>query len=100
MHRPILLLTAALGLAACNDPGFSGVPSVRTATEAEVAACAYVIDLRARPGVYGPLAQQGLEYSRNQVLDSARQEGANTVVFEQVEPGTMVTEIRATAYRC
>lgn len=100
MFRPTILLAATIVLSACNDPGFTGVPSVRTATASEVAACAYVIDLRVRPGVYGPLAQQGLEYSRNQVLDSARQAGANTVVFDRVEPGTMVTEVRATAYRC
>jgi hypothetical protein len=100
MFRTLLSLAAVFALGACNDPGFTGVPSVRTASAAEVTACAYVMDIRARPGVYGPLAQQGLEYSRNQVLDTARQEGANTVVFEQVDPGAMVTEIRATAYRC
>lgn len=95
-----ILLPAALLLAACNDPGFTPTPGVRVATQAEVASCAYVADIRARPGVYGPLLQKGLEYARNQTLAAAAQDGANTVVFEQVAPGAPVYEIRATSYRC
>lgn len=101
MNRLALLLAASAGLAACvSDPGFRGVTGVRTITAAEAAACRYVTEIRATPGAYGPLAQQGLEYSRNRVLDLAKQSGANAVVFGQVTPGEMVTEIRATAYAC
>jgi hypothetical protein len=104
-HTPVLppaiLGLATLALAACvSDPGFRGVTGVRTITASEAAACRYVTDIRATPGAYGPLAQQGLEYSRNRVLDLAKQSGANAVVFAQVTPGDLVTEVRATAYAC
>jgi len=95
------LFVAALFLAACaEDPGLRGVTGVAEITEAEAASCSPVIDIRAKPGAYGPLAQQGLEYSRNQVLSTAKESGANAVVFQPVSPGAMVTELRATAYLC
>lgn len=98
---PRILVLAPLALAACvSDPGFRGVTGVRTITAAEAVACRYVTDIRATPGVYGPLAQQGLEYSRNRVLDLAKQSGANAVVFDEVVPGELVTEITAKAYAC
>ncbi|MCX7646419.1 MAG: hypothetical protein N2Z62_14140 [Rhodobacteraceae bacterium] len=101
MTRQILALAALAATAACiSDPGFRGVSGVRVIDAAEAARCSYVTDIRARPGAYGPFAQQGLEYSRNRVLDLARQSGANAVVFTPVVPGEMVTEITATAYRC
>jgi hypothetical protein len=100
MNRFPTLLACLVPLAACTDPGFTGVPDVRTATAAEVAGCAFVTELRTRPAVYGPLAQQGIEYARNRTLAAAREDGANTVVFEPVEPGALVTEVRARAYRC
>ncbi len=100
-HRAAAVLPAILALAACtNDPGFRGVSGVRTIIAAEAAACTYVINIRAAPGVYGPLAQQGLEYTRNIVLADAQKAGANAVVFDEVSPGTLVTEVTATAYRC
>lgn len=87
--------------AACTaDPGFRGVPGVSSITEAEAASCSYVTDIRAEPGAYGPLAQQGLEYARNRVLETARDSGADAVVFQGVSPGELVTEVRAKAYRC
>ncbi len=100
MNRTLPTLACLTLAAACNNPGFTGVPDVRTATAAEVAGCAFVTELRTRPGVYGPFAQQGLDFARNQTLAAARDDGANTVVFEPVEPGALVTEIRARAYRC
>ncbi|MCV2878651.1 hypothetical protein OE699_07280 [Sedimentimonas flavescens] len=99
--KSLMPLAAALVLAACNDPGFRGVPEVRTARANEVAACQLVSNISMEPGVYGPvLAEQGLRYARNKVMETARQDGANTVVFEQVEPGSDVYLVRAQAYRC
>jgi hypothetical protein len=94
------MLISGILLSGCDDPGFRGVSGVAEITPAEAAACTLVTNITATPGVYGPLAQQGLEYSRNRVLDLAKESGANAVVFEQVTPGTMVTEVRAAAYRC
>lgn len=94
-------LAAAALLTGCSDPGFRGVPSVRTAEASEVGACRYITDVRMRPGVYGPvLADQGVKYARNKVLESAKESGANTVVFEGVEPGGDVYLISAKAYSC
>lgn len=94
-----LPLTAAL--AGCNDPGFRGVSGVRTAEAHEVVSCTRLVTIRTRPDVYGPLlADQGLTYARNRVLDDARKAGANTVVFDKVTPGEPVFEVTAQAYRC
>ena len=91
----------ALALGACtSDPGFTGVAGVREAEAAEVAACAYVSNIGMTPGVFGPLAEEGLAYAPKKVIQSALEDGANTVVFEKVTPGTMVTRVTATAYRC
>lgn len=88
-------------LAACSgDPRFTGVPDVREASGAEVATCAYVTDIAMKPGVYGPLADQGLAYARNSIKLDARDAGANTVVFAPAPPGTVIYELRAVAYRC
>jgi hypothetical protein len=101
MNRHFLALAAAAAAAACvSDPGFRAVTGVRTIDAADAARCTYVTDIRAKPGAYGPFAQQGLEYARNRVLDLAKQSGANAVVFRPVVPGELVTEITATAYRC
>lgn len=91
-----------MAVAACNgSPGLMRtVPSVATIGPAEAAACTYVADLRTRPGMFGPLAQQGLEDARYQTLLSAQEAGANAVVFEPVSPGAQVYEIMAKAYRC
>lgn len=95
------LATASLALAGCTDAGFRGVTGVRNATEAEVASCRYVTTITMKPGVYGPvLADQGIKYARNKVLESAGQSGANTVVFDRVEPGGAVYLVSAKAYSC
>lgn len=96
---PILGL-AALSLAACNDPGFRGVPEVRLATAAEVGQCRLIETLTNTPGVYGPLAKEGERYARNKILESARADGANTVVIDPVPPGEPVYELKARAYAC
>lgn len=102
MARLAWALVAAGALTGCvtDDPGFRGVTGVREITEAEAASCTPITDIRATPGVYGPLAQQGLQYARNQALDLAKESGANAVVFRPVSPGSPVYEIRARAYRC
>ncbi len=92
----LLLVVAAAG---CTNPAASAAP-VRVAQASEVTQCKYIEDLTNRPGVYGVLATEGLSYARKGILDEAARDGANTVVFQQVEPGGMVTEVKATAYRC
>ncbi|MCL7466030.1 hypothetical protein [Phaeovulum sp. NW3] len=97
---PALILPLFL-LAACNDPGFTGVAGVRAADATEVAGCTLVSRISMKPEVYGPLlADQGLRYARNKIMDQARQDGASHVVFERVEPGQDVYLVRADAYRC
>lgn len=94
-------VTALVALAGCNDPGFRGVPGVRTATAGEVGACRLISHISMQPSVYGPvLGGQGVSYARNKVLQSAAADGANTVVFEPVEPGAVVYEVRGAAYEC
>ena len=97
----ISVLPAGLAvLAGCVTPQGGGVAGVREITSAQAASCTYVMDMRAEPGVYGALAQQGLEYARASLLTMARDEGANAVLFQPISPGATVTEIRGTAYRC
>ncbi len=99
--RLIPVLTVATLLTGCSDPGFRGVPSVRSAEASEVGACRYITDIRMKPGVYGPvLGDQGVKYARNKVLESAQQSGANTVVFDPVEPGAAVYMLTGKAYSC
>ncbi len=83
-----------------NDSSSIATAPVRVATAAEVTQCKYVINLSNRPGLYGAFATQGQDYARKSILDGAAQSGANTVVFDKIEPGSMVTELTATAYRC
>jgi hypothetical protein len=97
---PLFVALACGALAGCNDPGFTGTAAVREITAAEAVSCRYVTDVRMRPGVYGPLAQQGLEYARNRVLADVAQAGANAIVFAPVSPGAPVTEVTGTAYAC
>jgi hypothetical protein len=74
---------------------------VRTAEASEVGACRFVTNINMKPGVYGPvLGDQGVKYARNKVLESARDDGANTVVFAPVEPGGDVYVLKAQAYAC
>lgn len=102
MIRSALTLTAVAALlAGCNDPGFRGVPGVRVAEAGAVGACRMVSHISMRPSVYGPvLAEEGVKYARNKVLESAQADGANTVVFETVVPGEPVLEVKGTAYSC
>lgn len=102
LKRGMTIGVAALGvLAGCSDPGFRGVPSVRTASSVEVSACRLISHISMQPSVYGPvLGGQGVSYARNKVLQSAAADGANTVVFDQVEPGAEVYEVRGSAYAC
>ena len=100
MRRALLLVPFCL-IAACDDPGFTGVSGVRAVGESQVASCRFLSTITMEPGVYGPvLAEQGLRYARNKVLDQARQDGATDVVFDKVEPGSDVYLVRARAYRC
>lgn len=92
---------ALLLVSACtDDPGFRGVTGVAEITAEQAASCTHLTNIRAAPGVYGPLAQQGLDYSRNKVLAMAKESGGNAVVFEPVSPGALVTEMHAATYRC
>lgn len=101
MKTARLALAALLLAAGCTtDPGFTGVPGVREADATEVASCAYVANIGMTPGVFGPLADQGLKYARNKVMEDAVNLGANTVVFDKVAPGSDVYRITAVAYRC
>lgn len=95
-------LALALIAAACtSDPGFTGVSGVReAATAAEVQHCRYITNISMTPGVFGPLATQGLKYARNTVKADAQAAGADTVLFDKVSPGADVYEVKAVAYRC
>ncbi len=93
-------LAAALVAGCTQDPGFVPVRGVDEITAAQAASCAYLLDIRMKPGVYGPLADQGVKYARNRVLADAKAAGGNAVVFKAVSPGTDLTVIEATAYRC
>lgn len=100
MKRTVLVMAALSALASCSDPGFSQVGGVREIAQTEAAACAYVSDFTMTPGVYGPLAGQGLRYARNKVMSDARNAGANAIIFDQVAPGADVYEVHAVAYSC
>jgi hypothetical protein len=101
MRNTIILLAAAATLAACaTPPGFRTTPGVREISAAEATRCSFVANISARPGAYGPLAQQGLEVARNTITADALAAGANAVVFQPVSPGSLVTEVGAAAYRC
>ncbi|MBW6507470.1 MAG: hypothetical protein K0B00_12055 [Rhodobacteraceae bacterium] len=101
MNRLALALPVLVALAACNDPGLTGVRGVTEATAAEVAGCTLLTNIRMAPGVYGPvLAEPGLRYARNMVKDEARAAGATHVVFDLARPGEPIYEVRAGAWRC
>lgn len=101
MQRVVIFLALIPSLGACvNDPGFTGVSGVREATATEVLQCRYITDISMRPGVYGPLAQQGIKYAHNSIMADAKDSGANTIVFEQVVPGADLYQLHAKAYSC
>lgn len=97
--RRIFLLPIGLALASCSNTP-AAQPPVRVATQDQVGQCAYVTNIQDKPGLYGAFASQGISYARNAILNAAAQAGANTVVFEPIVPGGMVTMLKATAYRC
>lgn len=97
---PIAVPAVAVLLAGCTNPGQRDVAGVRQASAAEVAQCRYVADFRARPGVYGVLADQGVQLAVRQIKIDAREAGADTVVFDPVAPDTLVTSLHAVAYDC
>ncbi len=92
------LVLSPLVLVACNP--LEPPEGVVTATADQVANCEYVKNISSTPGAFGPFAQLGLEDARNGVLKSAAASGANTVVFEEVEPGARVFTVEGIAYRC
>lgn len=93
-------LAASMTAGCTRDPGFVPVSGVAEITGAQAASCAYLVDIRMKPGVYGPLADQGVKYARNSILADAKAAGGNAVVFKPVSPGTDLTLVEATAYRC
>mgnify|MGYP001618815566 CR=1 FL=1 len=100
MKRAVLVMSALAAVASCSDPGFSTVGGVREISSADAASCTYISDFTMTPGVYGPLAGQGLRYARNKVMSDARNAGANAIIFDPVAPGADVYQVHAVAYRC
>lgn len=102
LHRisllPLVFATAVTGC--MNDLSTVSSAPVRVVSAGEVTQCKYITNVSDRPGMYGALATQGQEYARKAILDQAAQSGANTVVFDKIDPGALVTEITATAYHC
>ena len=96
-HRMLPVLAVA---AACTSTAPPAVPPVRVAPAAEAAGCTRVGTMTGVPGVYGIFAAQGIADARQVVLDGALEQGANTVVFDPIEPGTTVTRVTAATYRC
>lgn len=96
-RRSSVPLVPAFLLAACTT---APPPPVAVVTADQVAGCTYVKDITATPGVFGPLAAQGLQDARRTALDSAARDGANAIVFDEPPAGQQVFEIRAVAYRC
>ncbi len=91
----------AVTLAGCNDPGFRGVAEVRIAQASEVGQCRLLGTITNEPGLYGPIfAREAERYARNKILEMAREDGADTVVFDPVVPGEPVYLLRASAYDC
>ena len=84
---PILAVLAA----ACVSTAPPPVSAVRTAEAGEVGGCRRVGTMRAVPTLYGLFAEQGITEARRAVLEGAAEQGANTVVFDRVEPGATVT---------
>ncbi len=93
------VLTLVLLTAACSTA--PPPPSPATIARAgDVAGCTRIGTMTGVPGVYGIFAAQGIADARRVVLDGAVEMGANTVVFDPVEPGTTVTRVTAATYRC
>ncbi|MGO4854954.1 hypothetical protein [Phaeovulum sp. W22_SRMD_FR3] len=96
----LLPLLVPLALMGCNDPGFRGASGVQVVEAPAVASCTFLATVTMAPPTYGVLAQQGVSYARNKILDDARKAGATHAVFDPVVPGAPVYELKAQAYRC
>lgn len=90
-------ISFVLLLSACTVPPPA---TVEIATDAEVANCEYVKNISTTPGLFGALAEPGIEEARQATLRSAEASGANTIVFAPVEPDVPVYRLEAVAYRC
>jgi hypothetical protein len=97
MIRSLFPMLLAAGCASTAPP--VTVP-VRIAEPHEVTGCARVGTMSGVPGLYGIFATQGVADARRVVLEGAAEQGANTVVFDRIEPGATVTEVTAATYRC
>ena len=86
-------------LAGCALPS-SPASQVREATLADIGGCERIGIVTGVPGVYGPLAKIGLSDARNAAKTVAFEQGANTVVFDVIEPGVTVFKVTGVAYRC
>ena len=99
MTRIIGFGLAIAGLAACTPPAIAVKP-VREAGPSEVVGCAELGRVTGVPGVYGPLAKIGLNDARNVAKRTALEQGANTVVFDEIPVGETVYQVEGTAYSC
>lgn len=97
--RKWIVGAALVGVAGCTPPS-DAANAVREAALTDVAACTELGRVTGIPGVYGPLAQVGLNDARNVAKRTAAAQGANTVVFDQITPGDTAYEVKGTAYSC
>jgi hypothetical protein len=86
--------------AACTSVAPQAVSPVRVAEPEEVAGCTRIGTMSGVPTLYGAFAAQGIAAARRAVFEGAAEQGANTVVFDRIEPGATVTEVVAATYRC
>ncbi|PTX55638.1 hypothetical protein C8N43_0277 [Litoreibacter ponti] len=95
-----LMIPAALGaaLTACT-PAIYEVPGVVEKLPSEVANCERVGRVTGKPGVFGPLAEIGLQDARRAAEQTAKEAGANTIVYDPLPEGE-VYELPATVYKC
>ncbi|MDA8747553.1 DUF4156 domain-containing protein [Litoreibacter sp.] len=97
--RPLISGFAIFCIAGCTPPAVA-LKTVRDAQPADVVGCQKIGRVTGVPGVYGPLAQIGLNDARKAAKKVALDQGANAVVFDEIPPGETAFEIKGTAYRC
>ena len=97
MRHSLLILTLA---SACASTAPGVTPRVQVAQPGDVASCERVGTMNGIPGLYGVFAAQGIADARRVVLEGAAEQGANTVVFDPIEPGETVTRVTGRTYRC